>query len=142
MNTCLSFTEIVARNHAPVAEMQRLGARYADQKAPGASEVFRRQARLVESVLVQTYGLAASVARKAEALEEAAAVWRETSLLCNGVLAALSELRHRYPDCGAPQLYDLALDYKLSADKRFKEVQEEIACQKHPLPPGLLPALS
>jgi len=142
MNTCLSFTEIIAINHAPVAEMERLGARYPDQRAPGAGEVFRRQVRLVESVLVQTYGLGASVARKAESLEEAAVVWRDTSALCNGVLAVLTELRHRYPDCGAPQLYDLALDYKLAADKRSKEVQEEIECQKHPLPPGLLPALS
>ncbi len=66
-------------------------------------------------------------------------IWRQMSGLCSHTLQALTGLKEKYPYCGRPALYDLALDYKLASDKRYREVMEEMACQKMEFPKGLFP---
>ena len=122
--------------------MERIGNHYPDAAAPGAREAFTRQVRLVEGVVMATYGLAAATARKADALEEVAEIWQGMSTFCQPALEILAVLKDKYPGCGTPELYDAVLDYKLAADKRYKGVQEEIACQKVEAPKGLFPVLS
>lgn len=142
MRACLSFNDILEVGQPQIAEMQRIGGFYPSAESPGACAAFTRQVRLVEGIVVQTYGVAASLARKAEDLNEVADVWNKMSRFCQSALAALTDLKHKYPYCGTPELSDLVLDYKLAADKRYNGALEEATCQKTEFPKGLLPKLS
>ena len=64
------------------------------------------------------------------------------SRFCQPAIQALADLRNKYPKCGAPELYDLVLDFKLAADKRHKGTLEELECQKTEFPEGIFPGLS
>ena len=139
MSTCLSLRDLVEINQPQIADLQRVGNAFFDSEAPGACEAFSKQVRLVEGVLTQTYGVATVIARKTADLNEVAEIWGLMSVFCNSVMHVLSALRHKYPDCGTPELYDLSLDYKLASHKRYRGVLQEIACQTAEFPKGLLP---
>jgi hypothetical protein len=139
MSTSLSFKDFIEINQPQIAEMQRVADSFADPEMPGASETFSKQVRLIEGVLTQTYGVATAIARKTADLKEVAEIWELMGLFCNSVLHTLAALRHKFPSCGTPQLYDLALDYKLACDKRYKGVLEERTCLTMEFPKGLLP---
>lgn len=142
MAGCLSFDELLAIAEPQVRELQRVGDSFPGPDAPGACEAFSRQVRLLEGTVVTNYRVAAALAREAQDLKEAAELWRRMSQFCELILQVLAELKDKYPTCGTPELYDLVLDYKLAADKRFNGVQGELAWQKTDLPQGLLPELS
>src|SRR5688500_14401912 len=117
---CLRFDELIELNQPQIAEFNRLAALFPDASAPTAGAAFSRQVRLAEGILVHTYAIAAKLARGIEDLAEIAETWKEMALFCNFVLETISSLRERFPDCGTPELYDLALDYKLACDKRHR----------------------
>lgn len=141
MKTCLGFNDILDVGRPEIEEMQRIGDAYSSAEAPGACEAFTRQVRNAESVVLYTYRVAATLAKRAEELNEVAEIWSEMSSFCQSALHSLSNLKHKYPYCGTPELYDLVLDYKLACDKRFRNASEEMACQKAQFPKGLLPDL-
>lgn len=141
MKQCLDFSDILAVGQPEVDQMQRIGEAYASADEPGACEAFTRQVRKVEGVVCTTYGMAARLAKKADDLNEVASIWSRMSFFCQTALRSLASLKHKYPYCGTPALYDLVLDYKLACDKRFRNVSEELACQKTQFPKGLLPEL-
>src|SRR5438132_8934348 len=101
MKACLSFDEVLELGQPPLLEMERVGDAYASADVPGACAAFSRQARRVEGVVTQTYAIAASLARKAEDLEEVAEIWRRTSEFCQAALQRLANLKDKYPHCGA-----------------------------------------
>jgi len=137
MSACISFQDLVAINQPQVAALEQIGGSFPDAQSPGACEAFSRQVRQVEGVLRNTYGVAAALVRKAETLEEVSATWRQMSDLCNQALQSLKVLKDKYPYCRTPELYDLALDYKLASEKRFQHIMEELACQKKEFPKGV-----
>jgi hypothetical protein len=139
MSACISFQDLVEINQPQVAALERIGSSFADERAPEACQAFTRQVQQVEGVLRNTYGVAASLAKKAETLEEVARIWTQMSELCSQTLRSLKGLKDKYPHCGTPALCDLALDYKLASDKRHRQVMEEIACRKMEFPKGLFP---
>ena len=139
MKTCVSFDDLLQINRPQIDEMQRIGDSFSDPNVPGACEAFTRQVKIVESILIQTYGLGTALAKRAEELREVAEIWNGMSSFCNVAFQALSSLKDKFPYCGTPQLYDLALDYKLACDKRHRGVLEEIACQSTEFPKGLFP---
>ena len=141
MKACLSFADILGVGQPQVEEMQRIGDAFASPDLPGACEAFTRQVSIVEGVLVQSYGIAAAMARKADDLNEVAEIWSGMSRFCQSALSRLATLRLKYPYCGTPALYDKALDYKLACDKRYRGAMEELACQKTEFPQGLLPQM-
>jgi hypothetical protein len=141
MSACLSFSDILEVGRPQISEMERIGSMYPSAETPGACEAFTRQVRLVEGTVIQTYGVAAALARKADSLAEVVEIWGKMSCFCQSALQVLASLRHKYPYCGTPRLYDAILDYKLAADKRYKGVQEEMACQTTEIPRGLFPEL-
>ena len=96
---------------------------------------------IVEGVLVQSYGIAAAMARKADDLSDVAEIWNAMSLFCRSALTSLGALKNKYPYCGTPALYDRVLDYKLACDKRYRGAMEEVECQKKEFPKGLLPEM-
>jgi len=141
MKACLNFIDILELGQPQIQEMQRIGDAYPAADAPGACDAFAHQVRIVEGTVVQTYGIAASLAKKAEDLNEVAEIWSRMGFFCRSALTILSSLRHKYPYCGTPELYDMVLDYKLACDKRYKGVMEELECQSTNFPKGLLPEM-
>jgi len=121
--------------------MQSIGDAYPNAEAPGACVAFTRQVRIVEGIVVQTYGVAASLARKADDLTEIAEIWSGMSRFCRSALTILSSLKLKYPYCGTNELYDMVLDYKLACEKRYKGVMEELSCQSTTFPKGLFPEM-
>lgn len=139
---CLSFDDLLNINTPQVAEFERLAKRFPDANVPTACQNFSRQVRLVEGVLVQTYGIAARLTRDSGNLSEVAETWKNMANFCNLVLQALTTLKERFPYCGTPELYNLALDYKLACDKRHRGALQEFSCQTAEFPTGLLPELN
>lgn len=139
MKASVSFDEIVEAGKPQIKELNRLEGELVKGQAPDEESraAFFKQANVVESVLKQTYGVAALVTRRTEDLKEIAEIWESMSQLCDLTVNGLRELKQRNPRCGAPQLYDLALDYKLACDNRLKNALEELECQKTDLPEGL-----
>ena len=141
MSACLSFSDFLEVGRPQIQEMQRIGDSYPAADVPGACVAFTRQVRIVEGIVVQTYGVAAALARKTADLNEIAEIWSRMSFFCRSALTILSSLKHKYPDCGTPELYDMMLDYTLACDKRYKGVMEELACQSASFPKELLPEM-
>jgi hypothetical protein len=75
---------------------------------------------------------------KSHDLKEVVDVWNRMRLFCDTVLATLLSLKDRNSNCGAPELYNLALGYKQAGEDRWRDVEEEIECQEINLPKGLL----
>lgn len=141
MKACLEFTDIVRLSQPQIQEMKRLGEASSSAQTVEACEAFNRQVRIVEAILIQNYGIAADITKRLEDLREIALVWGHMGSLCNDALTVLAQLRKAYPPCGTPELYDRVLDYKLACDKRRKNAQEEIECQKTALPASIFPKM-
>lgn len=122
-----------------MASLQEIGRSFPDADAPGACEAFSKQVRTLESFLIQTYAVAASIAGKSDDLTEISGVWNRMSQFCTLALHALSELKGKYPYCGTPHVHDLALDYKIACEKRYHNTLEELECQRITPPAGLFP---
>jgi hypothetical protein len=141
MSACLNFNDVLEVGQPQIREMQRIGDAYADSNVPGACEAFTRQVTIVQGIVIQAYGMAAALAKKADELSEVAEIWSRMSDFCRAALVSLSSLKNKYPYCGTPQLYDMVLDYKLACEKRFRGAMEEMECQKTEFPKGLLPEM-
>ena len=137
--SCLSFDDLLEINAPQIAEFERLAERFPDANVPTACQNFSRQVRLVEGALVQTYGIAAKFTRDSGDPSEVAEIWKNMAAFCNLVLQSLVTLRERFSYCGAPELYDLALDYKLACDKRHRGALQELSCLTTEFPTNLLP---
>ncbi len=139
MKTCVSFADLVEIHRPQIEEMQRVGHAFSDPTAPNAGDAFSHQVKLVEGTLRQTYREAAALAKRTLDLEEVKEIWSQMSAFCGATIQALTTLKGKYPGCATPRLYDLALDFKLAADKRYRDVLEEISCQSQEYPKGLFP---
>ncbi len=135
---CLNFDDLIEINKPQVAEFQRLAELDPGSDDSKASAPFSRQVRIVEGMLVQTYGIASKLTRESDDLTEIAGIWKNLAVFCNSVLQSLASLRERFPSSGTPELYDLALDYKLACDKRHRGVLQELSCQTSEFPRGIL----
>lgn len=141
MKSCLSFEEVLAVGEPRLAEMQQVGDTFADGESAEACAAFTQQVRNLEAAVLHSYAIAATVARKADSLEEVAEVWKKMSLFCHSALEILAKLKGKYPHCGTAELYDRVLDYKLACDKRYQGALEEKQCLTIALPRGLLPEM-
>jgi hypothetical protein len=141
MNAALDLSDLTRLNQAPLDHMTELGAKL-DVADEARRNAFCREVAAVGGVLKQTYQAAALLAKRAANCEEAGQTWKTMSEYANRVMIVLSLLKDRYPDSGTAELYDLALDYKAAAEKRYQSNLEATLCQKTPLPEGLLPPLT
>jgi len=121
--------------------MMELGQRL-DPNDAASERLLASQVKAVETVLRQSYGAAALLAKRAATCQEAAQIWQTMSSFTDRVLGALGLLKNRCPAGAVSALYDLALDYKSAAEKRYQLNLEATLCQKMPLPEGLLPPLT
>lgn len=141
MKACLSFDDILAVGTPRFAQMRRVAEAYTDGNTDDACRAFALEVRNVEAAVIHTYAIAATVARRADAIEEVIAVWKHMSAFCNEALGLLATMRDQFPNCGTGALYDLVLDYKLASDKRYNQALEEKECLAKPFPKGVFPEL-
>jgi hypothetical protein len=141
MTACLTMDDVAQLNQEPIEELRRI-AEALDPAAPDSCEIFAKEVASVETVLRQTYKAAALMARRTDSPEQEAGIWRRMQEFANRVMDALKQLKDVYPKCGTPELYDLALDYRVAADKRLALITESIQCQNLPTPEGLFPRMT
>jgi hypothetical protein len=67
-------------------------------------------------------------------------LWKTMGDFCDCALTVLRDLKVKYQSCGTSQLYDLVLDYKGQAQKRYYQNLQDSECQ--PMPPGLFPQMT
>jgi hypothetical protein len=139
MKTCISFEDLLHIHRPQIDEMRTVGESFSNPNSPEASEAFGRHVRIVEGTLRQTYREAAALAKRTKDLGEVGEIWSAMSTFCNRALQSLAAFRDKYPDCGTSEAHDLALDYKLACDQRYRGVLEEIECQSTEVPKGLFP---
>jgi len=138
MSTCLSFSEVIDIHKPQVEGMRRAVEGFA-LNDPQACQELSRQVRAVESALMATYCVAAAIAKRAENMIEIAEVWKAMEGFCDLALGVIKTKKGEFPYCSTPELYDLALDYKLACQKRHKGVLEEIECANKEMPKKLFP---
>ena len=123
-------------NRQQLEAMQKAGEAL-DPKSVESCRAFGDAVRKVESAIIHTYQLVASIAVKESDPGRAADAWRCMNEFCDEALAKLRDRKGAHPSCGTPELYDLTLDYKLAAQKRFMEnIQDAEWLKKNPNPPN------
>lgn len=134
----VTFETVNTVNQCQIREMQK-AARTLDPLAPDSCMQFSQHVRNVQAAIIHTYQIVAHAAIREADPASAAKLWKEMSDLCDTALAALKELKSLYPTCGTSELYDLALDYKSAAWRRYTENLEDAECPPNLLPNSLFP---
>jgi hypothetical protein len=138
VNDILDSDVLNSVNRCQIAEMEKMG-RELDPKQPGSCDRFAERVRHVEAAIIHTWQLTAFASLRESNPAAAAKLWKAMSNLCDSALTVLKEVKDTYPLCGTPQLYDLSLDYKIAADKRYYQSLEDAECAQTPPPKELFP---
>jgi len=125
-------------NQCQVAEMDQAG-KTLDPKAEGSCVTFAIHVRNVQAAVIHTYQITAFESLRQADPEIAAKLWKSMMEFCESALTALRQIKEQYPFCGAPSLYDLALDYRGEAEKRYYQNLQDSECLKITPPSGLFP---
>lgn len=119
-----------------VAEMEKA------QPETTSCKQFFKHVQNVQASIINTYQVVAYTALREADPAQAAARWKQMSLICENALKVLRLLKDSFPDCGTPELYDLTLDYKSEADKRYYQNLQDSECSQIQLPESLFPKMS
>jgi hypothetical protein len=103
---------------------------------------FVKQVRNVQASIISAYQVCAFSAVREVDPAQAASMWKQVSSLCENALRALRHLKVAFPACGTSELYDLTLDYKSEADKRYYQNLQDAECARTKIPEGLFPTQS
>ena len=128
-------------NRCNVSEMQKV-CQLLDPKMEDSCAKFGKHVITVQAALMHTYRIVTFVAVHEKNPAQAAALWKQMGEFCDHALGALKSLKERFPKCGTPELYDLALDYKIGSDERYQQNLRDSECQKQAIPAGLFPKKS
>ena len=139
--TCLDLEDLNSVNHCQISEMEKAGATL-DPNANESCAEFSRHVRNVQAAIVHTYQMVAHQAVRESDPGKAAVLWKEMGELCDDALKKLKELKDIYPTCGTPELYNLTLDYKNAAHRRYLDNLEDSECATTLPPSGLFPHTS
>jgi hypothetical protein len=126
-------------NRCQVAEMEKAG-RELDPQHFDSCNIFATHVRSVQAAIIHTYQFTAVATLRESDPKVAAMLWKEMSQLCDSALKVLASLKDTYPLCGTPQLYDLALEYRSEAEKRYYQNLQDAECAMMPMPKGLFPS--
>ena len=124
-----------------VEQIRRSAANY-DAADAASREYLDKQVRSLESLVTTSYKLAVRLAKRTTDLNELCGIWKAASDICDSFLEEAKTLKDSRPECGAPQLYDLALSYKNAALKRYQQNLEALQWETTPSPAGLFPKSS
>ena len=127
-----------AFNRCNVSEMERVG-KALDPSMEDSCAKFGRMVSIVQSALVHTYGIFTFAAVREKDPKQAAILWESMSDFCDVALNALKSLKEKFPHCGTPEVYDMALDYKLASEERYTQNLRDSECLILPIPAGLFP---
>ncbi len=127
-----------ALNRCNVSEMELVGSTL-DPSLEDSCEKFGRKVSIVQAALVHTYGIVAFAAVREKNPEQAVILWETMSAFCDVALIALKSLKEKFPHCGTPEVYDLALDYKLASEERYTQNLRDSECLNKAIPVGLFP---
>ena len=119
---------------------QKLASLNPDEE--GSSQEFRLRVDAIRDVLRHTYRAIAFAAKRSGDSTESIKLWSCFIQTADVALELLKEAKGKFPNCGSPELYDLALDYRLAASERLHQNREDEACGKIPAPKGLFPSVS
>ncbi|HTG42959.1 MAG TPA: hypothetical protein VK633_00385 [Verrucomicrobiae bacterium] len=134
----LDLATVDTLNRCNVSEMEKVGHALNPQ-VPGSCEEFGRHVKKVEAALIHTYSIVAYVSLHQKNPAEAAALWKHMGNFCDVAINALRTLKERFPFCGAPELYDMALDYKIAAEDRYQQNIRDSECLTLKIPADLFP---
>jgi hypothetical protein len=123
-----------AVNRCQIAELKKAGVELDPTR--DCTE-FYKKVRNVQSAVIHTYQLTAYTSIRDPDSKKAAAAWKAMSDFCEGALVVLRDLRGKYQACGTAELYDLMLDYRREAQKRYYQNLQDSECQT--IPAGLFP---
>jgi hypothetical protein len=101
---------------------------------------FYRRVRNVEAAVIHTYQLTAHAALREDDAGKASCFWKDMVTFCDSVLVLLKELKEKYPDCGASEVYNVTLDYRVQAQNHYIENLQDSECQT--IPEGLFPQVN
>ena len=141
MTGCLTIDDVARLSREPIEDLRRTAADL-DPSDAGSCRIFANEVARVETVLKQAYKAAALMARRTDTPEQEAEVWQRMQELAGVVIDTLKQLTEVFPNCGTSELYNLALDYRLAADKRLANISESIQCHGLPMPDGLFPRMT
>ena len=142
MSICLPFDAVVGLSALQLHTLANIGSEL-DAAEEQSCVIFSMLVEGLDETLRRTYQAAAEAARNADHLSEASTVWDKVGAFADDILTVLASLKELYPHCGTPQLYDLALDYKLASQQRSADSKEEASClNENRIPAGLFPAMS
>lgn len=124
-----------AVNRCQVAELKRAGEHLDPVKD---CATFTCLVRNVQAAVIHTYQMAAFASIQETDPKNAAAIWKDMMEFCESALIVLRNLKDKYFYCGTPELYDMVLDYRGEAQKRYYQNLEDSECE---IPQGLFPAM-
>jgi hypothetical protein len=116
-------------NQCQVDQLKRAGQELDPQKD---CAVFTRIVLNVQAAVIHTYQMTAVASMREADPKAAAALWKKMSDFCDSALTVIRKVKARYPYCGTPELYDLALDYRREAQKRYVQNLQDSECQTPP----------
>jgi hypothetical protein len=122
-------------NECQLSELKKAGLNYNS----ATSLEFCRRVHNVEAAVIHTYQLTALASIREEDPQKASTHWKDMVDFCDSALNVLKELEDKHPGCGASEVYNVALDYRAQAHKRFIQNLEDSECQT--MPEGLFPQM-
>lgn len=137
----MTFLETLTTvNQCQLSEMEK-AATVLDPEVEDSCIQFGQHVRNVQAAIIHSYQIAAFLAIREAEPGKAAEHWKWMDNLCDSALRILKRLKDVYPHCGTPELYDLVLDYKSAAYRRYLDNLQDFKCQDHQIPPNLFPKM-
>ena len=121
------------------AKLNAVADRFPGPLTSEGCEQFSRQVYRVEGAIQDAYAITSSAVKRCGEDRLCIKIWQSYINLVDILLAGLNGLVSSFPDCGTPELHDLALEYRKAAQDRIELLKEEMECQ---IPEGLFPSLS
>ena len=138
MNQCITLRDFAELTKEEVKSLERSAQSF----RPNDCQSFYKEVRSLESSVMQSYKVAVLLAKRTTDPNELSDIWKTASDICDSVLNLMKQLKDSKPECGTSQLYDLALDYKIAAFKRYENSLEDIQWKDQETPAGLFPKSS
>lgn len=137
----LDLDTVDTLNRCSLSEMEKVGHSLNPQM-PDSCGQFRGHVKKVEAALIYTYGLVSFIAVHRKDPFDAANLWKQMSAFCEAALTTLREMKDRFPYCGTPEVYDMALDYKIASDEKYQQNLRDSECLSLPIPGRFFPKKS
>jgi hypothetical protein len=135
---CITLQDFAEMTSEEVEQVRKSAANYNGANS-ASRENLDKQVRSLESLVSTSYKLAVRLAKRTTNLNELCEIWKAASDICDSFLEEARGLKESRPECGASQLYDLALNYKNAALKRYQQNFEALQWEATPSPAGLFP---